>query len=272
MPSITLGIFDHVVFLVLVALLPWNGRRRFHSLVKAVDAGDPNARTRAYRTVLIEKWVLTAVIAVAWIALSRSASSIGLIAELTPLAIVGFALTALAIGALLVLTRSVARSEQGRSKARKALAPVRALLPHTATEKRWFDAVSVTAGICEEFIYRGFLFAYLAAWLPGMPVGVVVVLAGLVFGLGHLYQGAGRDREDRHAGSPVRRPLLDDRFGVGADAPARRRRSEQRLDQLAGRTRRWPRRPGRAGRGVAVQRRMWRAAVIEVIRDRVDAL
>jgi membrane protease YdiL (CAAX protease family) len=159
-------------------------------LVKAVDAGDPNARTGAYRTVVIEKWVLTAVIAVAWIALSRSASSIGLIATVTPLSIAGYALTSLAIGGLLMLARSAVCSEQGRRKTRESIASVRAFVPRTATEKRWFDTMSVTAGICEEFIYRGFLFAYLAAWLPEMPARVVIVLAGLVFGLGHLYQGA----------------------------------------------------------------------------------
>ena len=52
------------------------------------------------------------------------------------------------------------------------------------------NGVSVAAGIEEELIYRGFLFAYLAAWLPDVPAVVVIVLAGFVFGLGHLYQGA----------------------------------------------------------------------------------
>jgi membrane protease YdiL (CAAX protease family) len=189
MPDITLGIFDHLVFLVLVAVLPWKAQRRFHSLVRAVDGGDLHARKRSYRTVVVEKWVLTAVIAVAWIALSRSASSIGLVASIDRLAIVGYGLTALVIGAQLALIRSVLRSEQGRRKARDSIAAVRAVVPHTATEKRWFNAVSVTAGICEEFAYRGFLFAYLAAWVQGTPAGVVIVLAGLVFGLGHLYQG-----------------------------------------------------------------------------------
>ncbi len=130
---------------------------------------------------------------------------------------------------------------------------MRALLPQTATEKRWFDAVSVTAGICEEIIYRGFLFAYFAAWLPGAAAGVVIVLAGLVFGLGHLYQGAAGIVKIDRDGGPVRCPLLDDRFSVGADAPARRRRSEQRMDQLADRARRWPRRQVRAGRGVGFE-------------------
>ncbi|MDH3249747.1 MAG: hypothetical protein OEQ47_12330 [Acidimicrobiia bacterium] len=71
--------FDHIVFLALVALLPWNACRRFQSLVEAVDGRDTKARMRSYRGVVVEKWLPTAVIFVAWIALSRSASSIGLI-------------------------------------------------------------------------------------------------------------------------------------------------------------------------------------------------
>ncbi len=57
MPNISLAIIDHVVVLVLVALLPWNGRTRFDLLVKRDDAGNPGARMRAYRTVLVEKWL-----------------------------------------------------------------------------------------------------------------------------------------------------------------------------------------------------------------------
>ena len=42
------------------------------------------------------------------------------------------------------------------------------LTPRTAPERRAFNAVSVTAGICEEVIYRGYVMAYLVAlseWL-----------------------------------------------------------------------------------------------------------
>lgn len=189
MPSITLEIFDHLVFLTLIALLPWTALRRFRSLVEAVDGGDATARTRAYSTVVVEKWVVTALVAVAWIVLGRSASSIGLIPSSTPSAIAGYLLTGLAIGTLLMLARLAVHSEQGRRKTGESIASVRALVPHTATEKRWFDAMSVTAGVEEELIYRGFLFAYFAAWLPGMPAAGIIVLAGLVFGLGHVYQG-----------------------------------------------------------------------------------
>jgi membrane protease YdiL (CAAX protease family) len=190
MPGIDPGIFDHILFLALVALLPWNASRRFRSFLKAVDGGDPNARTRLYRTIVAEKWVVTTIVAVAWITLSRSASSIGLIASDTPLAIAGYALTALAIGALVMLARLAVHSAEGRRRTSESVASVGAFVPRTVNEKRWFDAMSVTAGIEEELIYRAFLFVYLAAWLPGMPVAFLILVAGLIFGLGHLYQGA----------------------------------------------------------------------------------
>ena len=88
-----------------------------------------------------------------------------------------------------MLARSTARSERGRQGTRESIAPVLALVPQTATEKRWFDATSISASIAEELVYRGFLFAYFAALLTGTPAVVVIVLAGLVFGLGHSYQG-----------------------------------------------------------------------------------
>lgn len=190
MPTIDLGTFDHIVFLALVAILPWNARRRFQSLVQAVAGGDRRARARSYRTVVTEKGLLTAAILVAWIVLGRSASSIGLIANFTPLAIAGYALTAFLIGALLFLARSAVNSEQGRRRTGESVASVRSFVPRTTTEKRWFDAMSITASIEEELVYRAFLFAYFATLLPSVPSAVVILLAGFVFGLGHLYQGA----------------------------------------------------------------------------------
>jgi membrane protease YdiL (CAAX protease family) len=62
-------------------------------------------------------------------------------------------------------------------------------LPKTHQEARWFLALSVTAGICEEVLYRGFLIRYLGRepGRLGMIGGVLVAL--LAFGAAHLYQG-----------------------------------------------------------------------------------
>jgi membrane protease YdiL (CAAX protease family) len=47
--------------------------------------------------------------------------------------------------------------------------------------------LAITAGLCEEFLYRGFAMAVLGR--TGLPMGVVILLSSILFGLAHLYQG-----------------------------------------------------------------------------------
>jgi membrane protease YdiL (CAAX protease family) len=61
-----------------------------------------------------------------------------------------------------------------------------ALLPRTPAEKIAWVGVSVTAGVCEEFVYRGFLIAGLAIATGSLAVAVVVAAAA--FGFVHAYQ------------------------------------------------------------------------------------
>jgi membrane protease YdiL (CAAX protease family) len=64
-----------------------------------------------------------------------------------------------------------------------------ALLPRSTGERRLFALVGVTAGVCEEWLYRGFFLAVVAALAPGLPALVLVLVAGVAFGLAHAYQG-----------------------------------------------------------------------------------
>jgi membrane protease YdiL (CAAX protease family) len=59
------------------------------------------------------------------------------------------------------------------------------LLPRTPGERRGFAAVSITAGICEELLFRGFLMWYFAGW----GIVAAVVVSSLLFGFAHIYQG-----------------------------------------------------------------------------------
>lgn len=61
------------------------------------------------------------------------------------------------------------------------------LLPRTRREKLWATlAVAPTAALCEEFLYRGFLFRKLASWTHSLFWAALV--AAVVFGLAHMYQ------------------------------------------------------------------------------------
>jgi len=61
------------------------------------------------------------------------------------------------------------------------------LLPHTILEDSVFLLVALTAAICEETIFRGYLQRQFAGWTRNAAAGIV--LQGIAFGAAHAYQG-----------------------------------------------------------------------------------
>jgi len=68
-------------------------------------------------------------------------------------------------------------------------AVLQALRPHTRAELALWLVVSLSAGVCEEFVFRGYLLRQLNRWSGSVVVGVVV--STLLFGCMHLYEGSG---------------------------------------------------------------------------------
>ncbi len=66
---------------------------------------------------------------------------------------------------------------------------VMAMLPRSPLEFVVWFVVSLSAGICEELIFRGYLLQQLTAWTR-MPIASIF-LAALLFGSVHLYEGLG---------------------------------------------------------------------------------
>jgi uncharacterized protein len=85
-----------------------------------------------------------------------------------------------AIIVLSVVARAVGAN--GMSQAARSLAPQGLL------ESIVWVALAVTAGICEETIFRGYLQRQFVAWTRNAPFGVL--LSASLFGAGHVYQGA----------------------------------------------------------------------------------
>jgi len=63
------------------------------------------------------------------------------------------------------------------------------ILPVNSLEYLPFAALAITAGVCEEFVYRGFAMASLSK--AGLPIWLVVLATSVLFGLAHAYQGSG---------------------------------------------------------------------------------
>ncbi|HTJ33270.1 MAG TPA: CPBP family intramembrane glutamic endopeptidase [Dactylosporangium sp.] len=61
------------------------------------------------------------------------------------------------------------------------------LVPATGAERRWAWAVSISAGVCEELVFRGLLITagIAAGWSPL----VAAMASSVLFGMAHLYQG-----------------------------------------------------------------------------------
>jgi membrane protease YdiL (CAAX protease family) len=171
--------------------------RRFEGRLRS----DPGARRSFYVRLLILEWGLSLLALVVWLsAPGVDAGQVGLrwpqqwpgpvtgLVVLLVLAFVVVSTRALRGGALLEAAEPVRRAGEGRHSEPAAHATL-ALLPRTPGERRLFTVVGVTAGVCEEWLYRGFFLAVVAALAGGLPTGLLVVVAAVAFGLAHFYQG-----------------------------------------------------------------------------------
>ena len=153
----------------------------------AVAANRADARVRAYRRGVTGQWLFAIVALVLWGAYARPWPLLLLALPRGWRLWLAIGVVVAAMGLLVLQLWSVARlSAERRVKAQPKLGNVAFMLPHTAREERWFVALAVTAGFCEELLYRGYLPWFFAPWLGHAGAMALVVVA---FGVSHLYQG-----------------------------------------------------------------------------------
>jgi membrane protease YdiL (CAAX protease family) len=80
----------------------------------------------------------------------------------------------------------VARISGPKPRMRAQLGELSIALPHTSDELRWFIALSLTVGFCEEFLFRGYLIWAFRPWLGWWGAAA---LSLPVFVAAHAYQG-----------------------------------------------------------------------------------
>lgn len=82
------------------------------------------------------------------------------------------------------------KAKRKTSSAQEVPERIVAMYPVSRQEKRVWACTAVSAGFTEELLFRGFLMYLLGALFPALPVAAVLAIATVLFGLGHLYQGA----------------------------------------------------------------------------------
>ncbi len=179
-------LFTLFILLLLAVVFPIQGVRDFQVLARQTSEGDADARVNFYKGYLKWLWPLTIGLLAWWLSSGNGLKSIGLI----PVAD-GRQWIAIGVGVLVMLAQviylaTVSRNADGLAEIRKQIGELSNLAPQTRTERRLFDMVSITAGVCEEILYRGLLLATLVSLVGTWPA---VAITSLIFGLGHAYQG-----------------------------------------------------------------------------------
>jgi len=177
---------DHAVVALITLVVPVYQYYSYPRFLRAVRAGRPGARLWAYRRALALQWILAGLVLFGWFSAQRSAAELGLGFYGGWRWWLGVGIVGAAAGLLTIQLRAAARDGELRKLVEAQLEPVKEVLPVTRVEAAHFSALSLTAGICEELIYRGFLIWYASQWIG---VSGAVVLSAAIFGLGHLYQG-----------------------------------------------------------------------------------
>jgi membrane protease YdiL (CAAX protease family) len=176
-----------LIFIALGVLLPLRGRLRLQKLMTIPQVGR-RERLSLYASTVGFQWLAVGV--VAWRAWAR-----GLTPDELGLVVHGrwrILITAMVGAATFGTWQWFNLRRMGRSsgKARKLLEVLaERILPQSQAELLPYLGLAATAGLCEEFLYRGFAMAALTR--AGLPVWGVVLSSSILFGLAHLYQGRG---------------------------------------------------------------------------------
>jgi membrane protease YdiL (CAAX protease family) len=176
-----------LIFLVLGVVLPWRGQARMKKLLMMQHVSTME-RLSLYASTIAFQWLAVAV--VAWRAWAHgfTTSELGLLVSDKGRILVAVVVGTATIASLQWLNlRRVGRIPVEARGSLQAIAE--RILPQSTVELLPYLALAMTAGLCEEFLYRGFAMAVLLH--VGLPAWAVVLLSSVLFGLAHSYQGRG---------------------------------------------------------------------------------
>lgn len=176
-----------VILFVLAVVVPWRGSIRLRQLL-AKPQLDPRQRISLYLSTIVFQWIATGVAAWRSWAHGYSGAELGLGRGRGVLTV---ALATIAGTAILATLHwlNFRRMSRLMDRVPRIRAMAERILPQSTKELIPFLALALTAGICEEFLYRGFAMA--AFGRAGFPIWASVVVSSILFGAAHVYQGRG---------------------------------------------------------------------------------
>jgi membrane protease YdiL (CAAX protease family) len=186
-----------LILLVLGVAVPWRGAARVQKLLARPELATAD-RLGLYASTIAFQWAAAAIVAWRSIARGLNPAQLGIALPQPELALATSLALCFLFGATQIYSlRKLSRLPPERRGFLAELA--RKIMPHSAIEALAFVALATSVAICEEFLYRGFIFTVVERLFRGSAGAATLVSAGL-FALAHLYQ---------------RRPGLASTFVVG---------------------------------------------------------
>lgn len=178
-----------LVLLFLGVIVPWRGHARIQRLLRTPEPTSSD-RLSLYGSTIFFQWLFVGIVAWRCAARTVGPEELGISTgnpwqvAWTSLALTGFLCLSQVIG----LQRVVRMPEEKRGS---VFTITQKIMPRTPKETAIFAALACTAGISEEFLYRGFAFAAFTRMLVnyGPPNAAAAILSSGWFSLAHLYQG-----------------------------------------------------------------------------------
>jgi membrane protease YdiL (CAAX protease family) len=171
----------------LIFFQPFAGRRRYRRL-KAELATNQEARLRHYRRGIVGEWLAAGLVVVIGLLAGRDPGSIGLRAGSDAGAAAN---DVVAVAVILAASAVIFRfgGSNIRALLRRQARGFLELLPRSRRERLTFAALAITAGVCEEIVFRGFGIAYVRWLWPAASRPFIIAVTAAAFGVAHLYQG-----------------------------------------------------------------------------------
>ena len=178
---------DLVLLVLLVVGLPLRSWFSMQRLRAAAPGEIATLRPRLWLRAIVTQWLIASAVVLQWIVQRRPLESLSLNARFE------WGAAGVLLGVVLIAIlqhsqrRDLATTPDVVARVRARLAGVARLLPESRGEWWKFVPLALTAGICEELLFRGFLTWLLAQVLPEFWQAALV--QSLAFGLAHAYQG-----------------------------------------------------------------------------------
>lgn len=177
---------SHTTFLLIIIVIPLisiSSMRKLKRISQWQDLPDLTLNNLAGALFL---WLLALGAGLAWLYQGGSMRDLGLLEPTSTTLAWSLMIVVVALLLIAWTASRISSNREFRENFIDSMEYVLAILPRTRRERNSFFLLSLSAGICEEILYRGFVFAYLSSY---MGLTMVVIVSSLLFGLAHSYQG-----------------------------------------------------------------------------------